>query len=459
MRLMRFSYSISHVAGKNIATADVLSRAPIFSQPGGPQEEEINLYVDSVVACLPATEPRLREIQRHQDDDNILKQLKTFCVEGWPDKHSTEKRFQPYLPFSGELTVQNGLLLYGSRIVIPASLRQDILVKLHEGHLGITKCRERAKHSVWWPGLSSELIKLLETCETCCRERTKHKEPLLPTEFPQRPWVMVGADLFQFKDKQYLIVVDYFSRFFEVAKLTSTTSEGVIEHCKSIFARHGIPERFRSDNGPQFASASFRRFARDWGFSRETSSPNFPQSNGEAERAVRTIKTLLKKSGDPYLALMAYHSAPLANGFSPAELLMGRRIRTTVPVTQSQLMPKNIDTEKLRTAENKYRQKQRQNYNRRHRAHNMSPLHPGEEVWVTDLQTRGTVVSGAGSPRSYIIETPRGMLRRNSYHLSHIPGATDTSVVPPETTAVPHKTLPEETSHNYTHTSDPDEDQ
>uniref|UniRef100_A0A3B5QZY7 Gypsy retrotransposon integrase-like protein 1 n=1 Tax=Xiphophorus maculatus TaxID=8083 RepID=A0A3B5QZY7_XIPMA len=459
MRLMRFSYSISHVAGKNIATADVLSRAPIPNDLGGLQEEEINLYVDSVVACLPATEPRLREIQRHQDSDSILKRLKKFCVEGWPDKFSIEKGFQPYLPFSGELTVQNGLLLYGSRIVIPASLRKDILSKLHEGHLGITKCRERAKHSVWWPGLSSELIKLLETCDTCCRERTKHKEPLLPTEFPQRPWAMVGADLFQFKGKQYLMIVDYFSRFFEVAKLTTTTSEGVIEHCKSIFARHGIPERLRSDNGPQFASDSFSRFAQEWGFSHETSSPNFPQSNGEAERAVRTTKNLLKKAGDPYLALMAYRSAPLANGFSPTELLMGRRIRTTVPVTQSQLTPKIIDMEKLRTAETDYRQKQRQSYNRRHRARNMSLLHPGEKVWVTDLKTRGTVVSGAGSPRSYIIETPRGMLRRNSYHLSHTPGATETSVVPPETSAVPHETLPEGNLHNSPHIPVPDGDQ
>ena len=91
--------------------------------------------------------------------------------------------------------------------------------------------------------------------------------------------------MFQIGNKQYLVIVDYFSRFFEVAKLTSTSSEGVIEHCKSIFARHGIPEVLRSDNGPQFASESFRKFAQEWSFSHVTSSPRFPQSNGEAERA------------------------------------------------------------------------------------------------------------------------------------------------------------------------------
>lgn len=93
----------------------------------------------------------------------------------------------------------------------------------------------------------------------------------------------MGADLFQFDKSHYLVVVDYFSRYFEVAKLTSTTSEAVIEHFKSIFARHGIPEVVRSDNGPQFVSGYFQKFSRTWGFSHITSSPRFPQSNGEAE--------------------------------------------------------------------------------------------------------------------------------------------------------------------------------
>ena len=86
-----------------------------------------------------------------------------------------------------------------------------------------------------------------------------------------------------------------------------------MEHFKSIFARHGIPDVVRSDNGPQFASECFRKCAREWGFSHVTSSPHFPQSNGEAERAVRTIKDILKKSSDTYRGLMAYRAVPLAN--------------------------------------------------------------------------------------------------------------------------------------------------
>ena len=136
---------------------------------------------------------------------------------------------------------------------------------------------------------------------------------------------------------------------------------------------------------------------------------------------MRTIKGLLKKSSDPYLALMAYRATPLANGYSPTELLTGRKIRTLVPVIPSQLNPGCADMIKLKLTELSYRQKQRQNYDRRHRAHDMLHLQPGEHVWIKDTHEKGTVVSTADTPRSYIVETPRGTVRRNRYHLSSTP--------------------------------------
>lgn len=151
-----------------------------------------------------------------------------------------------------------------------------------------------------------QLQRLVENCDTCAKERVNFKETLLPTEFPDRPWAMVGADLFEWNSHQYLVVVDYFSRFMEIAKLTSTTATAVAEHFKSIFARHGIPSEVRTDNGPQFSADCFRQFAATWEFTHTTSSPHFPQSNGEAEHAVRTVKSLLQKGKASYLALMAY---------------------------------------------------------------------------------------------------------------------------------------------------------
>ena len=175
-------------------------------------------------------------------------------------------------------------------------MKLQVLDKIHEGHQGIVKCRERAKTSVWWPGLSREVQDMAENGKVCAKHRQQRAEPLMPTLFPERPWQMIGTDLFELDNLNYLIVVDYFSRYIEVAAMQKTTkSYEVIRALKSIFARHGIPEEVRSDNGPQYASAEFTHFAKEWGFKHTTSSPRFPQSNGEAERAVETTKSQLKK--------------------------------------------------------------------------------------------------------------------------------------------------------------------
>ena len=114
----------------------------------------------------------------------------------------------------------------------------------------------------------------------------------------------------------------------------------VINHLKSIFARHGIPNEVISDNGPQYSSQLFKQFAQNYNFTHKTSSPKFPQSNGEAERAVKTIKDILLKNEDPYLGLLAYRTTGLHSGVSPAELSMGRKLRTTLPALPALLFPK-----------------------------------------------------------------------------------------------------------------------
>ena len=219
-------------------------------------------------------------------------------------------------------------------------MRLDVLDKIHEGHQGIQKCRERAKQSVWWPGISRHIQEMVEQCSTCAYQRRQHAQPLIPTEFPERPFQMVAVDLFELRKKCYLILVDYFSRFSIVKRLPSTTSNMVIEQLKSRFAQHGIPKVLRSDNGPQFVSTQFKEFTKNWSISHQTSSPRFAQSNGEVERCVQTVKNLISKSKDPYLALLAYRTTPLANGEAPCQLLMGRMLRSTIPVHPMCLNPK-----------------------------------------------------------------------------------------------------------------------
>ena len=185
---------------------------------------------------------------------------------------------------------------------------------------------------------------------------------------------------------------------------------------KIVFARHGIPNTVISDNGPQFSSRDFSLFSKSYGFTHSTSSPKHPQGNGEAERAVRTVKSLLRKSEDPFLALMAYRATPLRNGYSPAELLMGRKLRTTVPITTDLLHPKLPDYSLVVDKEAQSREKQKKTFDSRHNAREPRVFTQGDTVWIPDMKTSGKVQNQV-SARSYEVATPLGSLRRNREHL------------------------------------------
>ena len=422
LRLMRFSYKIDHIPGKKICTADTLSRAPDSESDKADTDlqTEVNAFVNIVMENLPATAEKLQKIKSCQDEDPVCQQIKKFCQEGWPNLRNLTGPIKQYMPSKSELTVNNGILLKGSRLVIPPSLRLDIIEKLHAGHQGFTKCQRRAKQSVWWPQIRKDIDLRVTKCIVCSKHRPQQPEPLLPTPFPDRPWQKVGTDIFEWEKSSYLIVVDYYSRYIEVARLSSTTSKSVVQHLQSIFSRHGIPEIILSDNGPQFASSCFQSFSKEYGFTHSTSSPKYPQANGAAERAVKTVKSLLSKNHDPYLAMLCYRATPLENGFSPAELLMGRKICTTLPVLPKILNPQLPNKFQLQAKEKAIKDRERRNFNSRHRAKDLQPLERGEKVWIRDNEEQA-VVTDALPNRSYLVLTPHGAYRRNRRDLIVVP--------------------------------------
>ena len=225
-----------------------------------------------------------------------------------------------------------------------------------------------------------------------------------------------------------MLVVDYYSRFIEIARLDRTTSEEIILQTKKIFARYGIPEVVVSDNGPQYSSEAYAAFAQQFQFEHVTSSPRYPQSNGEAERAVQTVKILLKKEGDPYLALLSYRSTPLKCGFSPSELLMARKLRTNVPTTRESLKPAVPDLTALREKEEQSRNYGQCNYDQHYKARELEPLFPGQKVWVTDRGEEAEVIQGAGT-RSYQVQTPEGKFRCNRRALIDLPNTDATDLI------------------------------
>ena len=386
LRMMRYSPEVTHVPGKVQVTADALSRAPVSK----PDPADIHLvqvteeFAEGALSLLPASARKLRVIAMAQDKDETCAEVKKFGRAGWPAYIHNNPLLKPYFENRAHLAITNNLLILDDRIVIPQALRLEMLNLIHTGHLGITKCRARARAAIWWPGLSSNIETITTQCNTCSKLRPTPREPLVPSSFPSRPWECIGMDLFEFKDQTYLLVVDYYSRWPEMRKLTSLSSEAVIRHLKDMFSTHGIPDLAVSDNGPQFDSQAFRAFVNAYQFTHVTSSPTYAQANGEAERGVRTMKGLLEKNDDPYLALLTYRTTPLQNGLTPSELLMGRKLQTQLPALPNSFKVCQQDHELVTEKEKGYRMKQADNYNDRHRARILPTLAPDDHVWVSD---------------------------------------------------------------------------
>ena len=189
------------------------------------------------------TDKRKQEIQ--------CRTLIEYCKSGWPEKHKVKGELKRFWQVRGELTYSNDLLLFRSRIIVPKSLRGETLQKIHAGHQGIVRCRLRVAESVWWPGVSHEVEHFIKSCAECQKNTVPPREPLIPSDLPSYPWEKVASDLFEMNKCTYLLVVDYFSKYVEVQKLSTTTAANVIAALKSIFSRHGIPSILVSNNGPQ----------------------------------------------------------------------------------------------------------------------------------------------------------------------------------------------------------------
>ncbi|XP_062849175.1 uncharacterized protein K02A2.6-like [Trichomycterus rosablanca] len=425
IRLMKFNPVAEYVPGKHLVVADALSRQPLGDTAPADLEAEVKAYVDSVEDDHRVRKPTIEQIKDETRKDGELQCALKYVHNGWPEHlKSIAVQAHAYFKDRGSLSEANGLLRRGKQIVIPKSMREHMLQKIHEGHQGLTKCRERYRGAVWWPGIAGKVKNLVLSCEHCKIHRpSQHREPLITTPLPDLPWQKLAADLCEHKGHHYLIVIDYFSRWLEILNLPKTNSDTVIQKLKSIFTRFGTPEELMTDNGPQFSADQFRRFAAEYNFQHVTSSPHFPQSNGAAERAVKTAKWILKQA-DPHLALLSYRSTPTEpTRESPAKLLMGREIRTTLPVLKERLQPMWPNLETVRANDAKAKLSYEKYYNRMYSTQPLPPLTigdkvrlkiDGEKAWTTTA----TVQRRETAPRSFTLETERGDTpRRNRRHI------------------------------------------
>ena len=430
MRLMEFNGTAVHIPGRDMVLADALSRSPLFNQGTPDIELEIASYADAVMEMKPVSSRRLVKIAVETSQDPQLQTAMKFVRHGWPDYiKAVPPMVQDLYRVRAEMSIAGDLLVRDSRIVMPQALHMETLEKLHEGHLGVYKCKERAKTAVWWPGLTKDIEGIAVNCIFCQRQKpTQWKEPLMPSPMSGRPWQRIGTDFCEQDGKHYLIVVDYYLRYLEITNLSNTTSSYVIGKLRNMFARWGIPYELVTDNGTQFCSEEFQSFVSVYGFTHTTSSPHFPQSNGEAERAVQTAKKILRQDYI-FLALMAYQSTPVVpTGESPSKLLMGRQINTRLPTVEKNLKPQWPDLAKVRVTDQKAKAANCYYYNRLHGARSLPVPQPGDAVRVKlhgekEWRQTGLITTPHDTSRSYVVQTPDGRYRRNRKHLQVLPSA------------------------------------
>lgn len=435
LRLQPYDLVIKYKPGKDLLLADALSRNNIKSSYEFDKLEcEIDAHVDMIISNLSFSKDKLNLFKQATQQDTELTTIKNYIENGWPNRDKMPYNLKCYYPIKDELFVIDNLVFKNANVVVPLALRKEMLELIHYNHLGIEKCKSRARNVLYWPYMNNEIENMIRQCATCLKfQKTHQNENLILREVPNAPWQDLGSDIFYFKGKAFLLLVDYYSKFIEFKELNNESTDCVIVALKSNFARYGIPNKLYSDNGPQFQNHKFKEFAKIWKFEHVTSSPYYPKSNGLAERYVQTCKQLLKKADhsgrDPYIALLEYRNTPIDSiiNKTPSQLMFGRNLNAFMPTFE---MLRNTET----FADVKsHLEKRHSTYKYYHDQKNKAKLNDfmtGDTVFIKDKvkdMTPAKVIGKAERPRCYKVQLSNGkQIQRNRFNLYKAPfNATD----------------------------------
>ncbi len=440
--------------GKEHCIPDALSRAPIAD----PTEEdcftdELDECVARVVRAVAASlrpehlkDPYLEKLKAAARVDPSYMTLLEAVKTGFPEekRNVQEGVLRDFWKVRAELTCHEGLVLKGAQIVVPADLRKSVLADLHLSHQEKDRTKRRARQTVYWPGINSDITSTVEACEQCqIYQPSQQKETMLSDPMATRPFEDTSADLFSFGKFHYLVFVDRYSGWPCVhVWRADPTSQQVISALIQDFTVYGVPLRLRSDGGPQFTSSSFQNFLHEWNVKAGVSSPHYPQSNGHAEAAVKAMKGLVKKSNcngnlrdEAFLAgLLEWRCTPKDHGSSPAQLLYGRSIRSRVPTTETAL---DRADKSVNDRRHNLKEKVTARYNTG--ARDLPVLKQGQAVRVQNTTTKlwdtvGIVVRAEAKERNYLVKIDKHVfIRRNRKYLRPVSSSTTESGEPPST--------------------------
>ncbi|XP_043223982.1 uncharacterized protein K02A2.6-like [Amphibalanus amphitrite] len=467
-----FNFTAKWIRGKEHVIPDALSRAPVDEPTADDdqlvQEVECHVRRVSVSTIQEITvlqgethlpDPRLEKLTEVASSDSEYQLLLRAVTDGFPvSKEQLPQPLRPFWSVRHELSTHSGLILKGCRIVIPAASRKATLEALHASHQGVDRTKRRARQTVWWPGINSDITNTVGACDACQERRPSlPPEPIVLEPPPSRIFEDLSSDIFTLSGRDFLVCVDRLSNWPVIFQFPrgDTTSRQVIQALREVFVTLGVPVRLRTDGGPQFKSREIAAFLKRWGVVHVFSTPYYAQSNGHAEAAVKTIKHLIAKTttngsvDDERLhqGLLELRNTPGASGRSPAQIVFGHPIRSWVPAHRSAFAPEwqlRADDCDARAARDRLQREQHYNSS----ARSLPPLKIGADVRLQDPISKRWdkvgVIIGVGYKRDYHVKLPSGrVLWRNRRFLRSAdrPSATDKSS--PESTDPDPSDVPE----------------
>ena len=344
-------FEVQYRRGKEIPLADTLSRVtPIPAEEDGIQLPIV--AVNLITSNIPVSSSEIDLIHGETAKEPTLNLLRQYIHMGWPvDRRMLPCEIHTFWNYREDLSMENGLITKGARLIIPSTLRRKVLEQIHEGHLGVEKCMLKARDSVFWPGISNDIRETVEKCGIC-QASSKAAKPIgNVSDVPPHAWHTLGTDLFYWNNIDYLVIRDYFSKYLIIGRLPNSSSHTMIKELGLVFTELGRPFVLRSDNGPCYSSREFHNFLSFYQVDHITSSPHHPQSNGFAEALVGITKKLMEKSvkeGKPWnYGLLQYRTTPVSSTLlSPLEMLTGRKPHSNLPQIPSSI-GHNIDTSRI----------------------------------------------------------------------------------------------------------------
>ena len=397
-KTLSYRFHMVHVAGVKNKVADGLSR-----HPSGPAERIIlpddiasvtkcdeplrhsleegnqirnphNLDIEACTVAMvlstfeasPITSTTWDLVRTATTSDETLNELLKIIENGFPNSSKEiPQHLRAFFPLRDHLSTVDGVIIYNDRVVVPTSLRHNVIATLHAAHQGVSTMIARAESSVFWPGITKDIHNVRDRCHQCNRNAPSNPSaPPIPPILPDYPFQCVCADYFTHKGIPYLVIVDRYSNW-PIVEKSRNGAAGLISSLRQTFTTFGVPEELASDGGPEFTAAITHKFLKDYGIHHRLSSVAYPQSNGRAELGVKTVKRLMMDNTGPngdlnndafQRAMLQYRNTPDRDTrMSPAISIFGHHIRDFIPVVPHKYRPKGMWSSTLTAREDALR--------------------------------------------------------------------------------------------------------